>query len=636
MAEFAGTISRQALGRVAWLGDLYDATHERFCATSVFKNSRAPSRVVNEQENHYSNISVTTTDSVEEKLNALDVNAELKVSVLSGMVDLGGSAKYLTERKDSFRSVESTLVYNVHTVMERIDLFNSKVRDHISPNALSVSRVATHVVVGIYWGANCTVTVAHQNSEDEDRKEVEASVTAHVEKLKAAVSAGGEVGAKTARLRRDNWGRFSLRIFGDIQPKSFDEFPTSVDGAVELLRKMPNLVRKSNDSKGKPLKYVLFPLSSLPLQQLLADVASKGSNHQSVETQTPYSSLDEGQIIRVTHLFGHITELRQKAHDYYSELSGHCRAITREEELTSVRETERDLEVQEGCLKSELKDHLIGIRSDSKTNEDLETLCKTHRDKANETFQKCEEIYKAEKQQIVFAKRCTKFGARYLERPIGERIASACDQYENVYVLFDGEVDSENNNGSQTDGEKKTDCKIETNHSLFVELARCCQNDKRSACYVARPEPRKSGGVRIERYLRGKRIQQDVAKDLQEMKDKNLHVAQCTAARRPYCQVPFRARCPGSTAGKCDREERVWSCAKCTETLQFSLVDRALCCACGHAKASQFQFRCASEHHGSHFIPLPDDMLQSVLHYHESFFYAGNYVAKLITKKVKV
>jgi len=29
-------------------------------------------------------------------------------------------------------------------------------------------------------------------------------------------------------------------------------------------------------------------------------------------------------------------------------------------------------------------------------------------------------------------------------------------------------------------------------------------------------------------------------------------------------------------------------------------------------------------------------MLQSVLHYHESFFYAGNYVAKLITKKVKV
>jgi len=119
---------------------MYDATHERFCATSVFKNSRAPSRVVNEQENHYSNISVTTTDSVEEKLNALDVNAELKVSVLSGMVDLGGSAKYLTERKDSFRSVESTLVYNVHTVVERIDLFNSKVRDHISPNALSVSR----------------------------------------------------------------------------------------------------------------------------------------------------------------------------------------------------------------------------------------------------------------------------------------------------------------------------------------------------------------------------------------------------------------------------------------------------------------------------------------------------------------
>jgi len=71
-------------------------------------------------------------------------------------------------------------VYNITTVVENIDLFNDEVKTCFSQDALSLSRAATHVVVAIYWGANCTVTITDENVDDEDKTEVEASFKARL------------------------------------------------------------------------------------------------------------------------------------------------------------------------------------------------------------------------------------------------------------------------------------------------------------------------------------------------------------------------------------------------------------------------------------------------------------------------
>jgi len=598
MAEDAGTITRQALGRIAWLGDMYDARTDRFCAQSVFKETIPPA-AIKKRENPHSNISFTTVNSVNDKLNILDVKADLKLSVLAGWVEVGGSARYLEESKDSFKSVESALVYNITTVVENIDLFNDELKTCFSQDALSLSRAATHVVVAIYWGANCTVTITDENVEDEDKTEVEASFKARLENLKFLVSPSGGMEDRSSEQYRERCDTFSLKIFGDILPDSFDQFPTTLDGAVELMRKIPDLVSKSNDGKGKPLKYVLFPLSSAPLIQILTEIALQNNDNQQVD-QNPisYASINERQIIRTSYLFSYISELRRKAHDYYNELNHHCRWITAEEELRNARKTEEDLAVQEGRLKSDLSKCLKEIRSKNADGDSLEDLCKTHRDEANKIFQRCEEIYNREKQQIVFAKRCTRFGAIYLEPPIEEQIACACDKYENVYVLFDAEA------GREEPDDRRADCEtISRNHSTFIGLAKSNQHGSRNACYVFWPEKsalEESGGVRIEHHRRGKLIRKDVARDLEEMEKKN--VANCPTARRPM--VPFRVRCPGSFDGECSKEERSWTCINCKETLQLSLRDRTLCCLCGQAKASEFQFQCSSEAHGSQFMPF--------------------------------
>ena len=88
----------------------------------------------------------------------IDVKGELKLSVLSGMYELGRCGKYLSREKTSFKSVEDTLICKTTTIHERLELFNAKLKPCISLDALR-HPTDTHVVVQIYWGASCAITV---------------------------------------------------------------------------------------------------------------------------------------------------------------------------------------------------------------------------------------------------------------------------------------------------------------------------------------------------------------------------------------------------------------------------------------------------------------------------------------------
>ena len=218
------------MGSIGRLGDLYDAKTDKFCGISVFREHLLPdSSAVSCTDNHYSKISVTVTNSLKEKLNVLNIEGDLKLSILAGLVNLHGSGKYLNEKKTSFKSVECAMVCSNTTVVEHLDLFNDEVKSRISDDALT-HPTATHVVVQIYWGARCTVRVADQNSEDKKKKEVEGSLMAQVEKLQRIVGSAN-VGAEAGftRQEKENWAKFSLEISGDILS---DTIPTTVDEAI--------------------------------------------------------------------------------------------------------------------------------------------------------------------------------------------------------------------------------------------------------------------------------------------------------------------------------------------------------------------------------------------------------------------
>jgi len=194
------------------------------------------SPAVSKIDNPHSHISFTITSNLNEKLDTLGINDELKLSILAGMIDIEGSVKYLSKTKTNFRSVESTLLYKVTTVVEQLNVFHDDIKACISPEALRISG-ATHVVLEIDWGANCIVTVTDQNSENKKKTEVEANINLQLDKLKGILTATAKAEGNYDAIQDESWTKFSLELFGDVLPDSSDKFPNSWEGTLEMMKK---------------------------------------------------------------------------------------------------------------------------------------------------------------------------------------------------------------------------------------------------------------------------------------------------------------------------------------------------------------------------------------------------------------
>jgi len=208
-----------------------------------------------------------------------------------------------------------------------------------------------------------------------------------------------------------------------------------VDGAIKMIRDVPLHIQKSNNGKGKPLTYVMFPLSSPALR-----------NHFNVthSINQAVRQVHESVIVQVIQTFDHLSELTQKARDQLDEISLNDNSVYfTASKLEETREMLRALKKQEAGMISDLRNVLKAVRSGNSDDESLTALIKKNHTTADETFQEFEKIYRTILSQIQFGKRCEKYGATYCTPPETEQIASAIDDYENVYVLFDGEHDCE-------------------------------------------------------------------------------------------------------------------------------------------------------------------------------------------------
>ena len=166
---------RAAIGRVAAIGDLYDARSDKFIGgTSLFKRT-PPNGVIKVTENPFTETQFIHSDTYSDKFEKLDIRAELKVSILAGLFSIGGSGKFITDTKKSARAVRSSLLYNIKTVVERVNLYDESLMDCFSMDALNLE-TATHVVVEVDWGTNSLVTLEFNNTENRDVKKIEGAI----------------------------------------------------------------------------------------------------------------------------------------------------------------------------------------------------------------------------------------------------------------------------------------------------------------------------------------------------------------------------------------------------------------------------------------------------------------------------
>ncbi|XP_063068018.1 cytolytic toxin-alpha-like [Engraulis encrasicolus] len=185
------------------------------------------------------NFKVSTSESLSEKMNLLDVSISVKASVLSGMVEVSASTKYLNQNTTSTRQCRTTLKYHVTTEFKELMISELEAPN---PDAIDVQD-ATHVVVEVLYGADALMEFQETARDDAQKQDVKVEMSVMLNKIPFIdVSAEGSV-SMTDEDKEKNL------------PNTFEE-------AVKAYKELPSLLGEKGE-KAVPLTVWLYPLSKL-------------------------------------------------------------------------------------------------------------------------------------------------------------------------------------------------------------------------------------------------------------------------------------------------------------------------------------------------------------------------------------
>ena len=175
-------ISRQALGRTAFLGSLYNATTDEFCERTIV-NDDIPAAAIRHLDENHGHSSYEFDTSVWKKLRKLNVDLSLSLSILGGLVkSAGASSNYLYTRDKTSQNIEATFVHRSITRTETLNVSHKELKARIEPTALR-HKHATHIVTSIRWGADVFAQFEAKSTTAESKHIAKAGLKLELNKL---------------------------------------------------------------------------------------------------------------------------------------------------------------------------------------------------------------------------------------------------------------------------------------------------------------------------------------------------------------------------------------------------------------------------------------------------------------------
>ncbi|XP_045123187.1 uncharacterized protein LOC123511402 [Portunus trituberculatus] len=249
-------LSIAALGRPFRLGMLYDSRTETLVpGITLWDEATLQNRT--EQQQQTSEFHVRCSDSLEEKASALDVAASLKLSILGGLLEAEGAAKYLDNRKTSDHQERVTLQYKCTTRVETMTM------DQLGQGKIEHPEVfdhgsATHVVTSIVYGAQAFFVFDRTLSASETENKIQGNVHAVFKKI-PMFKMDGKGKLDMTEDEQKKIENFHCTFIGDFL---LDENPSTFMDAVRLYQTLPKLLGANGKMAG-PLKVKLYPLSKI-------------------------------------------------------------------------------------------------------------------------------------------------------------------------------------------------------------------------------------------------------------------------------------------------------------------------------------------------------------------------------------
>ncbi|XP_067463006.1 verrucotoxin subunit beta-like [Thunnus thynnus] len=256
-ADATGTMEVAALGRPFSLGMLYDCRKDSLIPGMTLWDLKDLKNDIQERPQHCNDFQIVASESIADKSSALNVEASLKASFLGGLVEVGGSAKYLKDSKTSKHQVRVTLKYHATTKMKQLSM-NHLGRDNVKHPDVFDKAIATHVVTGILYGAQAFFVFDREVSDEESHQDIQGNMKVMIEKI-PTITVGGEGSVQMETKDIEKVEKFSCKFHGDFLLK---KTPTSFQDAIQVYQSLPQLLG-TNGENAVPMKVWLMPLVSL-------------------------------------------------------------------------------------------------------------------------------------------------------------------------------------------------------------------------------------------------------------------------------------------------------------------------------------------------------------------------------------
>ncbi|KAI2648682.1 Neoverrucotoxin subunit beta [Labeo rohita] len=344
-------IETAALGRPFQLGMLYDCRKDALIPGITLWDPVKLQQNIRTRPQLNSNIKVTASDSIENKSSLLNINGSLKLSLLAGLVNVTGAAKYLNNLKTSLRQQRLTLHYHSTCRFEELTM-NHLAAENIVHQDVFDNDTATHVVTAVLYGADACFVFDREVSADEEISTVEGEAKVVLEKLKF-ISGDANISLKMNEAQKNAVQKFTCTFYGDFQLPSN---PTSFEDALKVFTDLPKLLGEKKELV-VPLRVWLHPLEKLHSK------ASKSLKHISMDL-----------IIKTESVIESLNTAEMKCSDLLKDSSA----------LTFAEFQNKILQMKQNCYKYKLRlveklgSLLPNIRGDVMKETELNDLLQEH------------------------------------------------------------------------------------------------------------------------------------------------------------------------------------------------------------------------------------------------------------------
>ncbi|KAK2915787.1 hypothetical protein Q8A67_000161 [Cirrhinus molitorella] len=244
-------IERAALGRPLFPGMLYDCRKDSFIPGVTLWDKKSLSDNLDSRPQLMADLKFSSSDSLSSKASLLDVSAALKASFLGGLVEVGGSAKYLRNTKSSNQQSRATIHYSETSRFEQLII--TQLGQITYPQVFD-QKTATHVVTAVLYGAQAFMVFDRSLAEGENKQEIEGELNVMVQKLPTFSTEGKMTNEDNKKAEI-----ITCTFHSDLH---LEQNPTTYTEALEVYKRLPTLL-KENPQNAVPIKVWLYPLSLL-------------------------------------------------------------------------------------------------------------------------------------------------------------------------------------------------------------------------------------------------------------------------------------------------------------------------------------------------------------------------------------